>query len=55
MIKYYITHTLYGISNAYLENDKRVEFDTWEEARRKVISLEPTNIKGFFGWKKRIV
>ena len=51
-MKYYITHIERGKSNVYLENDKRLEFDTWEKARKKVEELEMKNISGFFAWKK---
>lgn len=49
---YYITHVYFGKSTVFLENDKRIEFNTWEEARKKVIELEKNNLSGFFAWKK---
>ena len=52
IIKYYITHIKHGFSIIYLENDKRVEFDTWKEARRKIRELETKNLAGLFAWKK---
>jgi len=53
--KYYITHVKYGISTVYLENDKRVEFDSWEKARSKVIKLEARKLDGYFAWKKDVI
>lgn len=49
---YYITHVTMGVSTVYLKNDKRIEFKTWQEARKKVIELEVNNLSGFFAWKK---
>lgn len=49
---FYITHISHNISTVYLENDKIVEFNTWQEARDKVIKLEVTNLSGLFGWKE---
>lgn len=53
--KYYITHIQYGISTIHLENGKRIEFDTWQEARKKVFDLETRNLIGFFAWKKETI
>ena len=50
--KYYIIHIQYNISSVHLEDGKRIEFDTWKEAREKVINLETRNLTGLFGWKK---
>lgn len=55
IIKYYITHIKQGFSTIYLENDKRIEFDTWQEAREKIKDLETQSLVGLFAWKKDVI